>query len=733
MLKKLGYINLLSITVLALFNYIVFHNMNSKAYLESFTAYNEKIVNIAFQNIDKQIISAVTDIPLVYFSPLRQNSDIMAPQSEQIIDKPEQVISLVSRLSGMQDIYPYVKSLDIYYEGTQSAITGFMNYHTLNNDGEIERYMPWLKEYQALDEYSAFLEWPNIIYPTGAETVTFVSRLHGLQQNEHGMIVAVHIDPKSFGEYIDEQEGNLILSTPSGKVVYRSKNTDAETVEIIVEKSKEAQTDGKLTCFQTTAENEKMMVFSQKSSNSQLQYTYYIKDSNFYADYNVKNRIFFFNFVLSIIFNLLILGMFSLFNHIVYKKQILKVSEEAGIELEDKKGSFDHSLKMLSNEITTLNENVKSSTPYLFQNAVRFLLLNKNTNSTYERLDKCLKGQYVSTAIICSKQYNLNDTTVQLQEQFLHKEEYQVLFTTMEKGEMIAVLVYDQGQEENVRNDFCNYIMDEIKDCTLTIGMSFPREKENIKKSYESATTVFLYRFIFTDAKVLTYKEVNAQARKNSGSHLKMFEAMERDINGGDLNGLRCRIEGLLFSFKEGNYTIEYCRSTLRDLVTMLYRIVVYNQMDVQIVFGYDIREYYKFIEDIDQFKDWILEICEVFFYNIQQQRKTVDADMQTQLTRLIDDNLENDITLEYLADYFDMRPDALSRVFKKTMGKNYTEYIKEKKIDRAMELLKQDCSVKDIAAKLGYSSPQYFIKIFKEMYGLTPYQYKKKNMEPEE
>ena len=47
MFKKLLYINLFTITILSLFNYIVFHNMNSEAYLESFKAYNQKITNMA--------------------------------------------------------------------------------------------------------------------------------------------------------------------------------------------------------------------------------------------------------------------------------------------------------------------------------------------------------------------------------------------------------------------------------------------------------------------------------------------------------------------------------------------------------------------------------------------------------------------------------------------------------------------------------------------------------------
>ena len=93
----------------------------------------------------------------------------------------------------------------------------------------------------------------------------------------------------------------------------------------------------------------------------------------------------------------------------------------------------------------------------------------------------------------------------------------------------------------------------------------------------------------------------------------------------------------------------------------------------------------------------------------------------------MIEELLEKDISLDYLSDWFSLRPDVLSRTFRQLMGKGYTEYIKEKKLNRALELISQDYSMKDIAYRLGYSSPQYFIKIFKETYGITPYQYKKR------
>lgn len=165
------------------------------------------------------------------------------------------------------------------------------------------------------------------------------------------------------------------------------------------------------------------------------------------------------------------------------------------------------------------------------------------------------------------------------------------------------------------------------------------------------------------------------------------------------------------------------------DLVSLLYQIMNQKQLDMWIIFGYDIREYYKQIETLEEFKAWMLDLSEILLENVRQKRQTVDIDMQEKLTQIIDENLENDISLDFLCDQFDMRLDVLSRQFKQVMGKGYTEYIKEKKMARVLELLAEDCSVKEIAERLGYRSPQYFIKLFKEIYGLTPYQYKKQKL----
>ena len=89
-----------------------------------------------------------------------------------------------------------------------------------------------------------------------------------------------------------------------------------------------------------TISDEDVTAFSYSSPLTGMKYAYYIQDSTFYADYKVKNRIFLMNFFVSILFNCLILVVLSWINHSTFKKQVLKASKKAGIEIADGKATI---------------------------------------------------------------------------------------------------------------------------------------------------------------------------------------------------------------------------------------------------------------------------------------------------------------------------------------------------------------------------------------------------------
>ncbi len=81
------------------------------------------------------------------------------------------------------------------------------------------------------------------------------------------------------------------------------------------------------------------------------------------------------------------------------------------------------------------------------------------------------------------------------------------------------------------------------------------------------------------------------------------------------------------------------------------------------------------------------------------------------------------DITL--LAEECELSPDHLSKLFKKNMGINLSNYIRMQKLTEAREMLKESYSISDIAYYLGFCSESYFIHCFKKEFGKTPKQYR--------
>lgn len=92
-----------------------------------------------------------------------------------------------------------------------------------------------------------------------------------------------------------------------------------------------------------------------------------------------------------------------------------------------------------------------------------------------------------------------------------------------------------------------------------------------------------------------------------------------------------------------------------------------------------------------------------------------------------IKENYNARISLEEIASRMSITHEYLSRLFTKEMGKSFSDYLKDYRIDKAIKLLANDkMKIYEIADKVGYSDPKYFCKVFKEVTGMSPKEYMK-------
>ena len=85
-----------------------------------------------------------------------------------------------------------------------------------------------------------------------------------------------------------------------------------------------------------------------------------------------------------------------------------------------------------------------------------------------------------------------------------------------------------------------------------------------------------------------------------------------------------------------------------------------------------------------------------------------------------------NALSLESVAAYVHKTPAYISRVFKNELGCNFSDYLTEKRMRLAAQLLaKPEGKVYRIAAQCGYADTSNFIRVFKRFYGVSPMEYR--------
>ncbi|OQB16065.1 MAG: HTH-type transcriptional activator Btr [Firmicutes bacterium ADurb.Bin193] len=106
--------------------------------------------------------------------------------------------------------------------------------------------------------------------------------------------------------------------------------------------------------------------------------------------------------------------------------------------------------------------------------------------------------------------------------------------------------------------------------------------------------------------------------------------------------------------------------------------------------------------------------------YDYDVIKKTVDY---------INSGYVNRLTLKSLAAYSGYSPAHLCRKFKQICGCSPIEYLNIVRCANAARLIERTAhNITEISAKSGFSDPNYFSRVFKKVYDITPTEYKAQN-----
>lgn len=214
--------------------------------------------------------------------------------------------------------------------------------------------------------------------------------------------------------------------------------------------------------------------------------------------------------------------------------------------------------------------------------------------------------------------------------------------------------------------------------------------------------------------------------------------AIERDmikkVMNGDVDGL---IDGAtkIPSVSSGNlapHMLRHNKNFFIKLETIMARAAIEAGLDVDEIFS--IEEMYiqkcESLNDIDRIKnlqyhmviDYADRVKKLNQYNWKNSKLVIE------ISKYIRAHISEPIKTSDIAEYLGKSRGGLTTEFKKHTGINLSDFIKLKKIQEAQELLYEtNKSLIMISDYLGFSSQSHFTRVFKEITGITPKEYREK------
>ncbi|MZQ86503.1 helix-turn-helix domain-containing protein [Paenibacillus sp. 5J-6] len=130
-------------------------------------------------------------------------------------------------------------------------------------------------------------------------------------------------------------------------------------------------------------------------------------------------------------------------------------------------------------------------------------------------------------------------------------------------------------------------------------------------------------------------------------------------------------------------------------------------------------EEHLKFYGDLDSLNKWLSSVIAVV------KTHNGENSMISQVKHYVEENYMHDISLQSVANKFNMNSSYLSRLFSEKRDTTFTDYLAHTRMTKAIEFMKSsNLKIYEICEKVGYTSPEHFSRTFKKLTGKSPKQF---------
>lgn len=257
-------------------------------------------------------------------------------------------------------------------------------------------------------------------------------------------------------------------------------------------------------------------------------------------------------------------------------------------------------------------------------------------------------------------------------------------------------------------------------------NLLYVKSKNYIEKHFRAENEIDKKKrelpFRYNDYKTMPSAEQEASMKKDYSEEDDLFmKDIETALSLKNTELLKEKVNALLDKYRNTNL---HSHIYIRYICTMLLQQLM-QQLPCQKKEFEEVAESIFMLRSFSDIADLIRDYLDQVVDNFDQEANSSHY-VVYQVKQYIDQHYQEDLKLNQLAEQVFLSSNYLSNIFTKYTGCSLNKYIKQVRLKKAKEMLRNtNMKIADVGKEVGYANTSYFIKKFQEMYGITPEKYR--------
>ncbi len=447
---------------------------------------------------------------------------------------------------------------------------------------------------------------------------------------------------------------------------------------------------------------------------------------------------------------ILVLLISNLFARSIYKPMRTIIKKLRGdnrkIVEENEYEIINNAFMNMSGTITNLEETIENNKPLIKNNIVQSLIYHKL--HTQEELDELLNiiekkigGKYY-TAIIMKlneevlKKLSIGNSSVvvyNIISDIENSDDTSYMAAQLDADSIVLIGARETDERADLIKEM-RYFEDYFASnyyisCIMIIG-SVVNTPLELYKSFGCAAAALKYKFLMPKMSIVFGEDISSREDCGATMPESYMAEFKKCLNIGSVSGCKKAAHVIIDELINGEYKASYCNTKMMELVSVISLYMKEKHIKSVDLLDKKATEVFDEISDVYELREWLDCLIERVMEYSESKMKENSAAIVENVKAYITENLSSDLSLNLVAEKVFLSPQYLSKVFKEHIGMNFSAYVTDIRMEKAAELLlSENISIEAIAGMVGYNTPHYFIKKFKEKYGVTPKIYRTNNL----